>query len=316
MTPVRLLSTAELPPSGIELLREIGDVAITRGDLHEELREADVLIVRAETVDGETITEAPRLRVIARTGSGVDNVDVAAATARGIVVVNAPLAGGVPVAEGAWALVMAGAKRIGELRGCIEDDRWGERYRIEALDLRGSTLGVVGLGSIGRQVARLGVAFGMKVLGYDAKLPAGADLGVEVERSELSELVRRADVITVHCDLNPSTRGMIDRDLLRLAERRPVFVNAARGPIVDGDHLLLEALEQGWLSAVCLDVFASEPLLPGSPLLADRRVICTPHSVGLTQSWNGAVFSSLTRDIRRALDGGRPEHLVNPEVMP
>ena len=312
---MRLLSTAELPAAALEQLGALGEVSISGGELRREVADVDVLIVRAEAVDGETIAAAPRLRVIARTGSGVDNVDLAAASARGVPVVNAPLAGGVPVAEGAWALIMAGAKRIGELRACIDAGRWGQRYRIETLDLRGSALGVVGLGTIGREVARLGEAFGMHVLGFDAKLPDGAELGVLVERVDLPELVRRADVITLHCDLNASTRGMIDRDLLSLAERRPVFVNAARGPIVAGDELLLEALDRGWLSAVGLDVFAAEPLAPDSALLSDPRVICTPHSVGLTESWNRNVFGSLARDIRRALAGERPEHLVNPEAL-
>jgi phosphoglycerate dehydrogenase-like enzyme len=310
----RILSTAELPAAAIELLSAAGDVAITSGDLPAEIADADVLVVRAEHVGGDLIEQAPRLRVIARTGSGVDNVDVATATRLGIPVVNAPLAGGGPVAEGTWALILAGAKRIGQLRACIEEDRWHERYRLEALDLRESTLGVVGLGSIGRQVARVGHAFGMHILGYDAMLPADAQFDFPLERTTLESLVRRADVITLHCDLNPSTRGMIDRDLLRTAERSPVFVNAARGPIVSSDELLLEALDAGWLSAVALDVFAAEPLDPGSPLLADPRVVCTPHSIGLTRRWNHDVFSSLARDIRSALAGERPVHLVNPAV--
>jgi len=312
---MRLLATAELPAVARRLLAPLGEVAVSRGALVEEVADADVLVVRGERVDAQVLAAGSRLRAIARTGAGVDNVDLAAASARGIPVVYAPGAGTGPIAEGTWALILAAAKRLGELRACIEQDRWGERYAIEGLDLHGATLGVVGLGAIGREVARIGAAFGMELLGADPKLPADAALDVALERVELEELVRRADVLTFHCDLNDSTRGLVDRALLMQAQRRPLLVNAARGGLVASDELLLEALEQGWLSAVGLDVFAHEPLSPGSALLADPRVVCTPHSIGLTRRWNERVFGSLARDLAAVLDGRRPRHLANPEAV-
>jgi D-3-phosphoglycerate dehydrogenase / 2-oxoglutarate reductase len=315
MADVRILATAEVPPAARPLLAGLGTLEVSRGSLLAEVADADVLLVRAERVDAPILAAAGRLRVIARTGVGVDNVDVAAATARLIPVVHAPAAGTGPIAEGTWALILAAAKRLGELRACIEQDRWTERYAIEGLDLRGSTLGVVGLGSIGREVARVGAAFGMEVLGADPQLPDDAPLEVAVQRSGLEQLVQRADVLTLHCDLNDSTRGLVDRALLQRAARQPILVNAARGGIVDGDELLLEALERGWLSAVGLDVFAAEPLSPRSPLLHDPRVICTPHSIGLTRRWNERVFGSLAADVGAVLSGERPQHVVNPEVL-
>jgi D-3-phosphoglycerate dehydrogenase / 2-oxoglutarate reductase len=312
---VRILATAEVPAAGRRLLADLGTLEISRGALVQEASDADVLLVRGERVDGPTIDAARRLRVIARTGAGVDNVDIDAATARGVPVINAPAAGTAPVAEGTWALILAAAKRLGELRACLEEDRWPQRYTIEGLDLRGATLGIVGLGSIGREVARVGEAFGMKVLGADAKLPDDASLDVAVQRTDVEELVRGSDVVTLHCDLNDSTRGLINRRLLQRAERRPILINAARGGVVDGDDLLLEALDRGWLSAVGLDVFASEPLPPDSLLLRDARVICTPHSIGLTRQWNERVFGSLADDIRAILAGDPPRNIVNPEVL-
>ncbi len=312
---MNILSTSELPTSARALLSDIGEISISTGALARELQHADVLVVRAEPVDRQALQCARRLRVIARTGSGVDNVDVHAATQLGIPVVNAPAAGTTPVAEGTWALIFAAAKRLRELDACIREDRWGQRYAIEGLDLRDSVLGVVGLGSIGREVARIGDALGMRVLGYDGMIPAGVEVDAPVRRTDLTTLVREADVITLHCALNESTRGMVNGELLAQATRRPILVNAARGAVVDGDELLLEALAQGWLSAVGLDVFAVEPLRPESPLLGDARVICTPHSIGLTRSWNERVFSSLAHDIRCVLEGDRPLNIVNPDVL-
>lgn len=312
---MEILCTAELPPVALELLSDIGEVTISTGALAKELPLAEVLIVRAERIDADALRSARRLKVIARTGSGVDNVDVTTATELGIPVLNAPAAGTTPVAEGTWALIFATAKRLGELRACIREDRWGKRYAIEGLDLRGKVLGVVGLGSIGREVARIGDALGMSVLGYDELLPAEAHLEVPVQRTDLGMLVQQADVITLHCALNDVTRGMIDRALLQQAARRPILINAARGAVVDGDQLLLEALAQGWLSAVGLDVFEAEPLAPESPLLSDPRIVCTPHSIGLTRNWNERVFSSLASDIRCVLDSERPRNVVNPEAL-
>jgi D-3-phosphoglycerate dehydrogenase len=314
MAEPRVLVTAPVPPGAARLLRELGELAVSGGELAREVADAEVLVVRGERVDAALIAAAPRLRVIARTGSGVDNVDVAAATARGIPVVNAPVAGAQPVAEGVWALIAAAAKRLGELRACIEEGRWRDRYAIAGRDLAGSTLGIVGFGAIGAAVARIGAAFGMRVVAADPAFTPPLD-GTPVEAVSLAALVERADVISLHCPLTPATRGLVDRELLRSARRAPILVNAARGPVVAGDELLLEALERGWLSAVALDVYADEPLPPSSALLRDPRVICSPHSIGLTDGWNERVFASLRRDVGELLAGGRPRHLVNPEAL-
>ncbi len=167
MAEPRVLVTAPVPPAAERLLAELGEVVVSAGELTREVAEAEVLVVRGERVDAALIGAAPRLRVIARTGSGVDNVDVEAATARGIPVVNAPVAGAQPVAEGVWALIGAAAKRLGELRACIEQERWRDRYALAGRDLAGSTLGIVGFGAIGAAVARIGAAFGMRVVAAD-----------------------------------------------------------------------------------------------------------------------------------------------------
>jgi phosphoglycerate dehydrogenase-like enzyme len=136
-----------------------------------------------------------------------------------------------------------------------------------------------------------------------------------VEAVDLAELAARADVISLHCALTDATRGMIDRDLLRRVKRGGILVNVARGAIVESDDALLEALDRGWLSAAALDVYGEEPPDPRHPLLAHPRVICTPHSVGLSRRWSASVFATLADGVARVVRGERPPHVVNPEAL-
>ncbi len=306
---MRIVATDPVPARARALLAPVGEIEVRAGAVGD----AELLLVRGRELDARTIRGARRLRIIARTGSGVDGVDVAAATARGIPVLYAPDAGTVPVAEGAFALVLAAAKRLGELREVVRRGQWSSRYAVETRDLHGAVLGVVGWGRIGREVGRLGAAFGMHVLAHDpwAEPDAGG-----VERVGLAELVRRSDVLTLHCALTEETRGLIGRRLLATAKPGAILVNVARGGIVESEEVLLDALECGQLGAVALDVFADEPPDPAHPLLAHPHVICTPHSVGLTAHWNERVFGSLAEDIQAVLAGRRPAHVVNPEALP
>jgi phosphoglycerate dehydrogenase-like enzyme len=278
------------------------------------VRDAEVLLARGSHITGAVIDAAPRLRVIARTGAGYDGVDLAAATERGIPVLYAPGAGTVPVAEGTLALMLAAAKRLDELGTMVRTGAWEARYDLEAVDLHGAVLGIVGFGSIGREVARLARAFGMRVMACD---PAFAPIpGLRfVEPVGLRELAARADVISLHCALTDGTRGMVDRELLRIAKPGAILVNVARGAIVESDDLLVEALDNGWLSAVALDVFGQEPPDPRHPLLSHSRVVCTPHSVGLTERWSESVFAVLAQGVGQVLRGERPVHIVNPEAL-
>jgi D-3-phosphoglycerate dehydrogenase len=307
---MRIVATAPVPSIAARAFAGLGTIEVARDPA--AVRDAEVLLVRGAHVSAATIAAAPRLRIIARTGAGYDGVDVAAATERGIPVLYAPGAGTVPVAEGTLALMLAAAKRLSELGALVRAGAWDDRYGLETFDLHGAVLGIVGLGSIGREVARLGRAFGMTVLACDPALRA--DDGC-VEPVDLAQLVARADVVSLHCALTEGTRGMIDRDLLRSGKRGAILVNVARGAIVESNDVLLEALQRGWLSAVALDVYAREPPDPGHPLLAHPRVVCTPHSVGLTGRWSASVFGALADGIARVVCGDRPPHIVNPEVL-
>jgi D-3-phosphoglycerate dehydrogenase len=313
MGRLRIVATECVPAAAHTAFSDLGAIVLDDASDPTILTDADVLIVRTRLVDGALLDGMSRLRAIARTGVGLDSIDLDEATKRKVPVLYAPEAGVAPIAEGTLALIFATAKRLRELSAMVEGGRWGERYQCDVRDLAGATLGIVGLGRIGCEVARLASAIGMVVIGYDPRLdsPSGSD----VRRVDLDELVREADIVSLHCALNDSSRGMIDRKLLGRAKPGAILINAARGGLIASDDVLVEALDRGWLSAVGLDVFASEPPEVGSRLLGDERVICTPHAIGLTRAWNDRVFGSLAEDVRRVLNGGRPQFVANPEIL-
>jgi phosphoglycerate dehydrogenase-like enzyme len=310
---MRIIATAEVPAVAREAFAPLGEIEVCPLGAGPALGEAEVLIVRGTRLDAEALESAAALRAIARTGAGCDNIDVEAATRRGIPIVYAPGVGSQAVAEGTVALIFAAAKHLRELAAVVHDAAWPSRYEFAGLDLDGACLGIVGFGSIGRRVARLCRALGMRVIAHDPALAGYAQ--VEAELVTLDELVARADVISLHCELTEATRGLFDRALLARVKPGAVLVNVARGEVVESEEALVEALASGRLSAVALDVFPSEPPDPGHPLYADPRVICTPHTVGLTARWNEQVFHSLARGVDSVLSGGLPGNVLNLEAL-
>ena len=310
---MRIVATAEVPPVAREAFASIGEIVVDGERPSRALAGAEVLIVRGARLGAAQLERAPLLRAIARTGAGYDNLDVAAATRRGVPIVYAPGVGSRPVAEGTVALILAAAKRLRELGEAVGSPAWASRYEIVGLDLENSCLGVIGLGAIGRRVAELCGAIGMHVVAHDPAPDCAAPPGVEFV--SLPELVTRADVITLHCALTEGTRGLIDRELLSAVRPGAVLVNVARGEIVESEDVLAEALANGRLSAVALDVFPTEPPETHHRLYSDPRVICTPHAVGLTRRWNEEVFTALATGVESVLAGKRPPNLLNPEAM-
>lgn len=307
---MRIVATAEVPAVARRAFAPIGEIVV-RAASHEP--DTEVLIVRGTRVDAELLGCMPDLRAIARTGAGYDNLDVAAATGRGVPIVYAPGVGSQPVAEGTVALMLAAAKRLRELGAVVEHAAWAARYEVPGLDIEGACLGILGYGSIGRRVARLCRGLGMEVVAYDPALDTFSDPLVELV--PLEELLERSDVISLHCGLTEETRGLVDRHLLARVKPGAILVNVARGQIVESEDALADALAGGQLSAIALDVFPSEPPTPGHRLYADPRVICTPHAVGLTARWNEQVFHSLARDVQTVLAGGLPVNVLNPEAL-
>jgi D-3-phosphoglycerate dehydrogenase / 2-oxoglutarate reductase len=309
---VRIVATAEVPAVARRAFAPLGEIAVRSAETAPELR-PEILIVRGTPLDADTVGRLRHLRVIARTGAGFDNVDVEAATRLGIPIVYAPRVGSRPIAEGAVALVLAAAKRLRQLGLVVQDREWDARYRVPVLDIEGACLGIVGFGAIGRHVARLSLGLGMQVIAHDPAIDQLRDSGVEIV--PLEELLERADVITLHCELTEQTRGLVDRRLLARLKPGAILVNVARGQIVESEDALADALVSGRLSAVALDVFPCEPPNPGHRLYSDPRVICTPHAVGLTFDWNDEVFHCLARDVQRVLLGELPPNVLNPRAL-
>ena len=273
----------------------------------EHLARAQGAIARADAViDADFLTRAPRLRVVARTGVGVEKVDLAAATARGVAVVVTPGAGSTAVAEGAIAMALHLVKRFGRLTSLVRSGQWADRDDVSVGDLAGSVLGVVGYGRIGQRAAQLGVALGMRVLAYDPLVEPPAD----IRCPDLEALVSGSDVITLHLPLLESTHHLIGREVLRHVRQGAVLVNCGRGALIDLDAVY-EALQEGRLGGVGLDVFDPEP--PRHHELFDHPdVVLTPHLMGLSRRATKATFHDAATGVLDVLGGRPPAAVANP----
>jgi D-3-phosphoglycerate dehydrogenase len=256
----------------------------------------------------------PGLRVIARPGIGTDNVDLHAATERGILVINTPTAPTESTAEHTVALILAAAKKV------VTGNRFLEagdipRPTMMGMELRDRVLGVVGFGRIGRRVAEIcGQGLKMKILVYDPFITSSEMPGVEFAK-DLDDLLGRADVVTLHLPLAQETRGLIGEGQLRRMRPGAYLVNAARGPIVD-EAALIRALEDGHLAGAGLDVFDPEPPEGDNPLLRMRNVVCTPHIASFTDRGQAAMRTGIVDQLLQLLAGERPANIVNPAAWP
>jgi D-3-phosphoglycerate dehydrogenase len=320
----RILLSEALPSFGskpaLDILNSLGEVVVaprpTEEVLAQEIVGTHALIVRLARITRPIIDRATVLRVIGRTGTGVDNIDVKAATERGILVVNVPAVNTLSVADHAFSMILALLKRLKDADRALRSNGWGERERIagEIVDPHGKTLGIVGLGSIGQEVARRARVFGMNVIGYDPYIPPGRANEVGAELADLETLMEKSDVVTIHAALSEETYHLINEQNLRLMKKSAYLVNCARGSIVDG-NALLQAINEGWISGAGLDVFEKEPLDQASPLLRSAKVIASPHVAGFTRETIEKTLEILAQDIARAIQGGKPINLVNSEVF-
>jgi D-3-phosphoglycerate dehydrogenase len=283
-----------------------------RDAIARQLPTAVAIAARATAViDAAVIDAAPRLRVIGRSGVGVDLVDLDAATARGIPVVIAPNAGTRAVAEGALALILYLVKRLGRFTALVRDGAWGTREELPLRDLDGATLGIVGYGRIGRRLAQIAVALGMRVLAHDPY--ANHELvDPAVTLTDLPGLLASADVISLHAPLTAETQGLIGRPQLANVKPGAVLVNCGRGGLLDLDAAH-DALHDGRLSGVGLDVFDPEP--PAHhPLFDHPDVVLTPHVMALSRRARQLVFAEMTDGMSEVLAGRRAPHVANPDV--
>ena len=303
---------------GVALLRRDADVEVRTGLAPDELREAlrgrDALVVRSGVrVTAETLAEADRLQVIARAGTGVDNVDLDAATARGVVVVNAPRGNTIAAAEHAFALLLSLARHIPRADRSLRAGEWRRRAFMGA-ELRGRTLGLVGFGPIGSEMARRALAFEMRAVAHDPFVPAERVRALGAEPVDLDRLYAESDFISVHTPLTAGTRGMIGRDQIAAMKDGVRLVNAARGGIIDEDALL-EGVRSGKVAGAALDVFTAEP--PGDlPLLAEERIIVTPHLAGSTAEAQERIAVDVAEQVLDVLAGRPPRYPVNAPLVP
>jgi D-3-phosphoglycerate dehydrogenase len=279
--------------------------------------EAEGILFRAgPRCDDAILGACPRLRVVGRHGVGLDTVDLDAATRHGVAVVHAPGSNSQAVAEHALMLMLACVKRTIEIDRLTRKGDWRARHEIGNTELAGKTLGIVGVGNIGRRVARFAGAIGMRVLGYDRFVPAD-----EVRRrgaepvGSLEELLPQVDVLTCHTPLTPETRHMIDERALALLRPGAIFINTSRGP-VHSEPAVFEALVTRRLAAAGLDVFEQEPSPIDNPIFNLDNVVCSGHVAGVTLEANREASLQVTAEMLRVLRGERPEVLANPAVWP
>jgi D-3-phosphoglycerate dehydrogenase len=307
---VKVLVREPIADAGIDLLREHFDVDVDRdSDLAEIIGCYDGIVIRSATkLTKELIDGAARLKVIGRAGVGVDNVDVDAATRRGIVVANAPESTVISAAEHTVGLLLALSRNIPQAHAALAEGRW-ERSRWGGVELSGKTLGVLGFGRIGQQVARRALGLELRVVAYDPFVSKERFRELGVDRAETAdELYAAADFVTLHLPLTNETRGSIGADVFAKMRDGVRVVNAARGELVDEDALL-DALRSGKVAAAALDVFSAEPY--SGPLLDLENVVATPHLAASTEEAQDRAGVIVAEQIVAALEGGLVTNAVN-----
>ena len=316
----RILVTEKIADGGIDVLRKVGDVDVelewSKDELAQNIGPYDALVVRSATkVTADLIAVADNLRVVGRAGTGVDNVDVPAATERGIVVVNAAGSNAVSAAEHAIALMLAQARNIPQAHGALVEGRW-ERAKFGGIEVTGKTLGVVGFGNIGQLVAERAQGLSMRVLAYDPFVADARYREMGIEKAEtLDDIYAEADFITLHMASTPETKGFMNADTFAKMKDGVRIINDARGDlIVEAD--LVAAIEAGTVAGAAIDVFPEEPATE-SPYFGVNGIIVTPHLGASTAEAQDRAGVACAEQVAAALTGGVVTSAVNiPVVSP
>jgi len=317
--PPRVLVCDPIAKDGVEVLERSGaEVDVRTGLSADELRASvgayDAVVVRSETkITREVIAAASRLRVIGRAGVGVDNIDVQAATEKGILVVNAPTGNTISAAEHAIALMLALARHIPEANASLRAGRW-ERSRFMGLEVRGKTLGVIGLGQVGSEVARRARGLEMRVIAHDPFVSGERARVLGVDLVPLEQLLHESDFISIHTTLSEGTRGLLGEAELRSMKPTARIINTALGGIVD-EAALEKALQEGWIAGAALDVFQKEPVT-SHPLFALEGVVVTPHLGASTAEAQERVAVDVAEQIVAVLAGAPARYAVNAPLIP
>ncbi|MFM2114489.1 MAG: D-3-phosphoglycerate dehydrogenase, partial [Actinomycetota bacterium] len=310
----RILVTEEIADGGLDRLRQAGhDVDIRLGLDHtallSEIQGAHALIVRSATdVNAEVLAAGSELVVVGRAGVGLDNVDVDTATKRGVMVCNAPESNIASAAEQTMALLLAIARNVPQAHAALVQGRW-ERSKWEGVELLDKTLGIVGLGRIGKLVAQRAAAFGMRIVAFDPYISAERARQMNVDLLPLDQLVAESDFLTVHLPKTKETVGLIGREMFLKAKRELRVINVARGGIVD-EAALYDALKDGIIAGAALDVFSKEPMTE-SPLFTLPNVVVTPHLGASTREAQDKAGDAIADMVQLALAGDFVPYAVN-----
>jgi D-3-phosphoglycerate dehydrogenase len=305
MTSWKVLITDGLSDKGMAILSAIAQVDnqpdISADELLQVVGEYDAMVVRGRTKVTAAIFEAAQnLKVVGRAGVGVDNIDLSAARAHQVTVVNSPKATSMAVAELALAMMFALARSLPKADSSMKQGQWLKK-QLEGIELSGKTLGIVGMGNIGTAIAQKAAALGMKIIGYDTLVPPEEISKRRAEPVSLAELYAQSDFITFHLPLTPESKGMVNGQSFAMMKPGVRIVDAARGGIID-ETALLAALEQGQVAGAALDVFASEP--PGlTALVAHPNVVATPHIGAQTAEAQDRAAEDIATEVRAALQG-------------
>ncbi|MBA4121947.1 MAG: phosphoglycerate dehydrogenase [Acidobacteria bacterium] len=319
MSNIKVFIADDVNEEKLAPLREAGftvekRIKLSPEELAEAMKDFDGLIVRSETkVRNDFMDALPKLRVIGRAGVGVDNIDVKGATARGIVVMNAPDGNTITTAEHTVALLVSMARNVPQAHALLQSGTWNKK-KFVGVELNGKTLGVIGLGRIGRHVAKIAKGFGMNIFAFDPFVSEdqAKDLGFEV--GSLDDVFANADFLTIHTPVMDETRNIIGKDAFAKMKKGVRLVNCARGGLVD-ENALLEAIENGTVAAAALDVYATEPLPTDSPLLNNPKIITTPHLGASTTEAQEGVALTVAEQMRDYLLSGELRNAVNAPSM-
>lgn len=316
---MKVLVSDPLSNEGLEILKEHFTVDVSTGlsedELAKKIKDYDALVIRSGTTVTQKIIEAAdKLKVIGRAGVGVDNVDVDAATRKGIIVTNSPEGNMISAAEHTIAMMMAMSRNIPQANASLKNREW-KRNKFMGVEVKGKTLGIIGLGRIGSEVAKRALGLEMKLMGYDPFISEkrAAELGVKL--ATVNEIAKAADYITVHTPLIKETRNIIDEEQFNLMKPGAKIINCARGGIIS-EEALAKALASGKIGGAALDVFIEEPPF-NSPLLNFENVIATPHLGASTQEAQVNVAIEIANEIVAVLSGGLAKNAINiPSVKP
>ena len=320
MSKVKILTTGPLDAYTHTVLGPFGEIITSPDERPETLLSlldgvVGLIVYGAPPITAHLIDSAPELKVIGRPGVGYSNIDLDAATARGIPLVYAPGAGKRAAAEASIAFMLALCKKLVPFDKATKDRNWNSRFEMQGTDLEGATVGIIGLGRIGQEVARLASVFSVTLIGYDPYLDGEVARELNIERVALGELYRRSDFIAIHCAETAETTGMITAQAIAQFKKGVFLINLARGSLIGDMDAFCRALQDGTIAGAALDVYEPEPPDFDHPVFQLENVLTTPHAMASTEGAMRRIFKSMADDMAAVLDDRRPRFVVKPQAF-